>query len=119
EFLPVLDNLERALGHAEGDAGGLVAGVGMVQKQFLTLLEKYEIRPFDSLGQPFDPERHEAIQQAHADAPAGVVAQQLQRGYLRGEKLVRPALVIVSLGPAAAAAGANAKDDAGTAKAED
>jgi molecular chaperone GrpE len=117
EFLPVLDNLERALGHTEGDAGGVVAGVGMVQKQFLALLEKHEIRPFDSLGQPFDPERHEAIQQAHSDAPAGTVAQQLQRGYLRGDKLVRPALVVVSLGPATASAGA--KDDAGTAKAED
>ncbi len=102
EFLPVLDNLERALSHVEGDAGGLAEGVRMVQKQFLAVLEKLEIRPFDSVGQAFDPERHEALQQVHAEAPAGTIAQQLQRGYVRGEKLVRPALVVVSLGPAPA-----------------
>jgi molecular chaperone GrpE len=99
EFLPVLDNLERALQHAESEASPLAEGVRMVQKQFLTLLEKSEIKPFESLGLAFDPERHEAIQQTHSDAPAGTIAQQLQRGYLRGERLVRPALVMVSLGP--------------------
>jgi molecular chaperone GrpE len=99
EFLPVLDNLERALFHASPEAAGLVAGVQMVQKQFLATLDKYEISPFDSQGLPFDPERHEAIQQLVADAAAGTVCAELRRGYLRGERLVRPASVAVSLGP--------------------
>ncbi len=102
EFLPVLDNLERALTHADPEIGGLVEGVQMVQKQFLATLEKYDIRPFDSVGLPFNPERHEAIQQVNTDAPAGTVCAELRRGYLRGDRLVRPATVAVSLGPAAA-----------------
>jgi len=119
EFLPVLDNLERGLTHAEGENGGLLEGMRMVHRQFLSLLEKYEIKPFESIGLPFDPERHEALQQIHSEAPAGTIAQQLQRGYLRGERLVRPALVVVSLGPAATGAQGGEGDKPGDVKAED
>jgi molecular chaperone GrpE len=100
DCLPVIDNLERALAHAEGEEGGLVDGVRMVYKQFLTTLEKYDIRPFDSVGEPFDPELHEAIQKIASDKPSGVVCHELQRGYKRTERLVRPAMVVVSSGPA-------------------
>jgi molecular chaperone GrpE len=103
EFLPVLDNLERALAHAEGEHGTLLDGVAMVHKQFLALLERFDIRPFESLDTAFDPERHEAIQQAISDRALGTVCQVMQKGYCRGERLVRPALVVVSLGPAPAA----------------
>jgi len=101
EFLPVIDNLERALAHAEGETEtvALLDGVRMVHKQFLSTLERYEIKPFDSVGQPFNPELHEAIQQMASDQPAGAVCHELQRGYLRGDRLVRPALVVVSKGP--------------------
>jgi molecular chaperone GrpE len=103
ECLPVIDNLERALAHAEEEEGALVDGVRMVYKQFLTMLEKFDIRPFDSVGEPFDPELHEAIQQIPSDMPSGVVCHELQRGYKRTERLVRPAMVVVSSGPAAGA----------------
>jgi molecular chaperone GrpE len=102
-FLPVMDNLERALAHAEA-GGGLVEGVGMVHKQFLSVLERLGIKPIESMGQPFDPERHEAIQQAPSPLPPGTVCQEAQRGYLRGDRLVRPAMVVVSLGPVSAPA---------------
>jgi molecular chaperone GrpE len=101
EFLPVVDNLERALSHGGGDEdGALVDGVKMVHKQFLSVLERYGITPFDTVGQPFDPEFHEAVQQMHSEVEAGVVCQELQRGYRRQDRLVRAALVVVSKGPA-------------------
>jgi molecular chaperone GrpE len=102
EFLPILDNLERALAHAEGAQGTLGEGVAMVYKQFLATLERYEIRPFEAMDQPFDPERHEAIQQTYSDKALGTICQVMQKGYRRGEKLVRAAMVVVSLGPAPA-----------------
>jgi molecular chaperone GrpE len=102
EFLPVLDNLTRALTHAEPSQEGLLEGVRMVQRQFVAALERFEIKPFASQGQPFNPERHEAIQQVCSETPAGVICQELQVGYCRGERLLRPALVIVSIGREAA-----------------
>ncbi len=106
DFLPVVDNLERALEHGNGDdqENPLVNGVDMVYKQFLSTLERYGITPCDAIGQSFDPEYHEAIQQMHSDQPAGIVCNVLQRGYRRRERLVRAALVVVSLGPAPEAA---------------
>lgn len=102
DFLPVIDNLERALAHVgdqEAD-GGLVDGVKMVHKQFLATLERFDIRPFDSVDQLFDPEQHEAIQQLASDKAPNTVIHELQRGYRRGDRLVRPALVVVSSGQA-------------------
>lgn len=115
DFLPVIDNLERALAHAAGSDDTLAAGVRMVHKQFLSALEKHEIRPFDSVDQPFNPELHEAVQQAASDKPVGTVCLELQRGYRRGDKLVRAAMVVVSTGPATAAPpGAGGEPDAGS-----
>lgn len=101
DFLPVVDNLERALEHSNGgdQESALVNGVDMVYKQFLSTLERYGITPCEAIGQPFDPEYHEAIQQMHSDQPAGSVCNVLQRGFRRRERLVRAALVVVSLGP--------------------
>ena len=101
DFLPVVDNLERALEHSDGEStdGGLVNGVQMVHKQFLSTLERNGITPCKALGETFNPEFHEAIQQMHADQPAGTVCNVLQQGFRRRERLVRAALVVVSLGP--------------------
>ncbi|PID37973.1 MAG: nucleotide exchange factor GrpE [Deltaproteobacteria bacterium] len=101
-FLEVLDNLERAIEHgerAEGADQTLLSGVQMVAKQFLGVLAKNEIEPFDSIGEPFDPELHEALQQMDSDEPRNTVIAQLQKGYKRGDRLVRAAMVIVSKGP--------------------
>lgn len=100
EFLPVLDNLDRALFASETSKestnSALLEGVKMVQKQFLQALEKSDIKPIDALGKIFDPQLHEAIQQVlHADLPSGTISSVLQRGYMSGTRLLRPALVVV------------------------
>ena len=104
EMLPVVDNLERAVEHAGGAAGAeidpkvkpLVEGVQLVLRQFMTAFERLEINAIDALGQPFDPNLHEAISQQESDQPAGTVVQVLQRGYRSGDRLLRPSLVVVA-----------------------
>lgn len=99
DFLPVLDNLERALSHATGDAGAaaLLEGVRMTCKSFTDVLEKFGCKPFESVGQPFDPNYHEAMLQQESDQqPENTVLQEFQKGYLLHDRLLRPALVIVS-----------------------
>lgn len=109
DFLPVLDDLDRtvqALEEGQDSASGdgaekLLGGVRLVQKKFVSTLEKHGVKTFDSKGEVFNPELHEAIQQAHAEIPQGAVANELQRGFMIHDRLLRPALVVVSLGPQA------------------
>jgi molecular chaperone GrpE len=98
EMLPVVDNLERAIEHATSQAGTnpIVEGVQLVLRQFLTAFERLDVTPIEAGGQPFDPNLHEAISQAESDAPPGTVVQVLQRGYKAGDRLLRPALVVVA-----------------------
>ncbi|MBX2812541.1 MAG: nucleotide exchange factor GrpE [Myxococcales bacterium] len=106
-FLPVMDDLDRAVqvldGHTEAETSAttkqLLGGVQMVQKKFLATLEKHGVTSFDAKGTPFNPERHEAVQQIHSEHEVGAVASELQRGFLIHDRLLRPALVVVSLGP--------------------
>jgi molecular chaperone GrpE len=104
EMLPVVDNLERAIEHATAQAGTnpIVEGVQLVLRQFLTAFERLEVTPVEAAGQPFDPNLHEAISQMDSDAPPGTVVQVLQRGYKSGDRLLRPALVVVAKAKAAA-----------------
>ncbi len=93
DLLPVFDNLERAVQHAEIDPGGPGGRLGlrMVLKQFIDTLEKSGIKRIATVGQPFDPTRHEAIQQLEsAEHPAGVVMAEVQPGYLMGDTLSAP-----------------------------
>ncbi|MDI1443776.1 nucleotide exchange factor GrpE [Polyangium sp. 6x1] len=102
ELLPVFDNFERALVHAEGssETKAVAEGLRMVLKQFLDTLEKMGIHRVVSVGQPFDPAQHEAIQHLESpEHPAGVVLHEVQPGYRIGDYLVRPAMVVVSKGP--------------------
>lgn len=103
DLLPILDDLDRALAGvaATTDAKLVVDGLRLLQKKFLTQLEKHHVTTFESSGKGFDPSLHEAVQQVHADTPAGTVAAELQRGFMISGRLLRPALVTVSLGPAA------------------
>jgi len=98
EMLPVVDNLERAIEHAGGGAekNPIVEGVQLVLRQFTTAFERLDVTVVDAMGQPFDPNLHEAISQQESDQPAGTVIQVLQRGYRTGERLLRPALVVVA-----------------------
>jgi molecular chaperone GrpE len=98
ELLPAIDNLERAL--ASGASSGspqLHQGVEMTLQQLRLLLRQHGIEPEESVGQPFDPHRHEAVSQHHDAAhPAHSIIEVLQRGYRRGDKVFRPAKVVVN-----------------------
>ncbi|GGJ09352.1 hypothetical protein GCM10010885_18070 [Alicyclobacillus cellulosilyticus] len=101
DLLPVVDNFERALAAftAEGASAELRAGVEMVHRQLLGILEKHGVRPMDVVGQPFDPSLHEAVMQEPAGegvAP-GTVVLELQKGYWLHDKVLRPAMVKVSV----------------------
>jgi molecular chaperone GrpE len=100
ELLPALDNLERALKHAPaGDP--LAVGIIQTEKQLLQALEKFGVVRFSSVGKPFDPSMHDAIQQMEtAEHPPGSVAQEFASGYLIGQRLLRPAMVAVAKAPA-------------------
>ena len=104
EMLPVVDNLERAIEHA-GAAGTnpIVEGVQLVLRQFTTAFERLDVTAIDALNQPFDPNLHEAISQQESEQAPGTVVQVLQRGYKSGDRLLRPALVVVAKAPAKAA----------------
>ena len=106
ELLPVFDNLERAATYAKtgADTKAIADGVGMVLKLFEDTVTRLGGQRLKSVGQPFDPNIHEAIQQVEsADHPAGIVAIELVPGYQLGERLLRPAMVAVSKGSPAAA----------------
>jgi molecular chaperone GrpE len=107
EMLPVIDNLERALEHADSNTeeGGIKDGLSLVLRQFAQALERCEVTPLDAQGKPFDPNVHEAISQIEtADEDPGCVAQVYQRGYMIGERLLRPSMVVVAKAPAEAVA---------------
>ena len=101
--LAVAYNLERALDHVdEADSGSIVEGVRLVHRQLLAVLEKFDVRPFDAVGLPFNPEEHDAVgQQETADGPPGSVLRVMQRGYRVGARVLRPAMVVVAKPPAA------------------
>ena len=97
DFLPVVDNLERALDHAEEhDLRQVIEGVKLVQKLFEAALAKHGVVGFSALGQPFDPNVHEALMQQESDAPPGTVVSEMSRGYKLNDRLVRPAAVVVA-----------------------
>ncbi|MDD5562950.1 MAG: nucleotide exchange factor GrpE [Thermoanaerobaculaceae bacterium] len=98
DCLPVLDNLERALAVPGGAASGLREGVELVLRQFKDVLGRSGLSEVDPTDRPFDPTLHEAIsrnEDARYQEPT--VVQVLQKGYLLGERLIRPALVIVAV----------------------
>ena len=102
ELLPVLDNFERALQAARGDAGAaaVTAGVELIQREILRVLEKSGVTPFSSLGAVFDPERHDAIARVPASCePEMTVVGETARGYLLHGRVLRPALVMVAMAP--------------------
>lgn len=99
ELLPVVDNLERALEHSEAgaDEGGLVEGLNMTLKGFLDTLTRFGCSPVEAAGKPFDPNFHEAVsQEESADHEPNTVLKELQKGYMLKERLLRPAMVLVS-----------------------
>jgi molecular chaperone GrpE len=100
ELLPVLDNFERALvaARSERGAAAVASGVELIQRELLRVLEKVGVTSFASVGQPFDPERHEAVARVPAgpERPEGMVVDETARGYLLHSRVLRPAMVTVA-----------------------
>ncbi len=108
ELLPTLDNLDRALEHAAAETedprkklDGLLEGVDLTRKGLLAMLEKFEVSPLDSVGRVFDPNEHEALtMESSNEVPANHVLREFAKGYRFKDRLLRPAKVVVSGGPA-------------------
>ena len=99
ELLAVIDNIERALEHsgAESDQGGLFEGLNMTLKGFLDTMTRFGCTQIEAVGKPFDPNFHEAVsQEESADHEPNTVLNELQKGYMLKERLLRPAMVLVS-----------------------
>jgi molecular chaperone GrpE len=98
ELLPVIDNLERALASSESASPEqLRHGVQMTLDQLRQLLRRHGIEPEESLGQPFDPNRQEAVATRHdSSQPDHAVLETFQYGYRRGDEVFRPAKVVVN-----------------------
>jgi molecular chaperone GrpE len=103
DLLPVLDNIGRAIEAAakSGEAENLLEGFRLVRQQLEAILSRHHCEPISPEGQPFDPNFHAAIlQQPSPDVPAGHVMMVTETGYKLHDRVVRPAQVIVSSGPA-------------------
>lgn len=103
DVVPVLDDLRRAVDHATtsgtGDLATLLEGLDMVSRKFEQTLARRGVKAVTSLGKPFDPQFHEAIQQRPDDTvPHNTVVQEFQSGYTIHDRLLRPALVVVAQG---------------------
>jgi len=101
EFLPVLDDVERALTaatvSAEPALASHVQGLELIQRQFLELLKRRHVLPIDAVGADFDPNLHQAVgQELSHEHREGEVIEDLRRGYRAGERLLRPSMVKVA-----------------------
>ena len=98
DLLPIIDNLERALQAPVGtDVEGYRKGVELVHQQMMDLLRRRGVKPIQSVGADFDPRVHEAVvHEVSADHREGEVMEELRRGYMLGERLLRPAMVKVA-----------------------
>ena len=102
ELVPVLDNLDRALASARTSKGAesLVAGVELIQRELLRVLERAGVSRYSAVGQPFDPTRHEAIARVvSGDAAPDTVVSETAPGYLLHGRILRPAMVAVAAAP--------------------
>jgi molecular chaperone GrpE len=102
-ILPLIDNLERAVHHAEKvqETGVLIEGVRLTLHQILQTLHKFGLSRFESVGKPFDPAMHEAMLVVETDQKEpNQVVEEFQKGYMLNERLLRPATVSVSKLPA-------------------
>jgi len=99
ELLPLVDDLERALSAEGDDADAIRKGVELIHKQLLETLRKRGVRPIEALGADFDPHYHMAVAHEPAnDRREGEVVEEFRRGYMLGDRLLRPAMVKVAKG---------------------
>ena len=96
-LLPVLDNFERAMASGGDDVQSLKSGMELIFRQLKDVLEKEGLAPMEAVGAEFDPTRHEAVMQVESsEHPDNTVAEELQKGYLLVDRVIRPAMVKVA-----------------------
>ena len=99
-LVPIVDNFDRAIQVSKDtqDFDGLVKGIDMVYRQFEGVLQSEGVKQIDSVGQPFNPEFHQAVMQVESDEyEEGIVVEELQKGYMLNDRVIRPAMVKVSM----------------------
>jgi len=100
DLLPIIDNLERAIHSIKEDKGvnhQLLEGIHMTIEGILKVFEKFKVKPIEALGEPFDPSFHQAVMQEETDLqPENTVLNELQKGYMIHDRLLRPSMVVVS-----------------------
>lgn len=100
QLLPVVDNFERAIESSKGtkDFDALVKGLEMTFRQLDQVLQQEGLKPIEAVGQPFNPEYHQAVMQVESEEyEEGIVVEELQKGYVLKEKVIRPSMVKVSM----------------------
>ncbi len=102
ELLAVKDSLEAALANQEQDAAALRSGVELTLRQLIAAFEKSSVKELNPLDEKFDPHQHQAISQVEADGEPNRVINVLQKGYALHDRILRPALVVVSKARSAA-----------------
>ncbi len=98
-LLPIVDDLERAIEHAKDEESlkALVEGVEMVLKNFHDCLAKFRVTPIKAIGERFDPNLHEAVMvKEDSEKSKNTIVSELQRGYMLDDRVIRPAMVVVS-----------------------
>jgi molecular chaperone GrpE len=106
EMLSALDHIELAIQAASADGvpkSNIGEGLNLTLKELVRIFEKFDVRPIEAVGTPFNPEYHEAmLREENETTPENTVLRELQKGYMIGKRLLRPSLVVVSAAPAAA-----------------
>ncbi|MFL2679403.1 MAG: nucleotide exchange factor GrpE [Alphaproteobacteria bacterium] len=105
-LLPAVDNFQRALNSIPGNekkddsvVKNLVIGIKAIEKELLDALEKNGVTIFESLNQKFDPELHQAVSKVNSEKEEGIIVEEMQKGFKIDQRLLRPAMVVVSMGP--------------------
>jgi molecular chaperone GrpE len=97
DLLGVVDDLERTLEHASEEKDPMKQGIELVLKNFLKTLERYGVRPMQTIGEEFDPMKHDALmEEPRTDVAPGTVTREIQRGYMLNDTVLRHAKVFVA-----------------------
>lgn len=99
QLIPVFDNFERAVSASKEnqDLDSLAKGIDMIYRQMSQVLEQEGVKPIEAVGQPFNPEFHQAVMQVESEEhEEGIIVEELQKGYMLKEKVIRPSMVKVS-----------------------
>ena len=99
KLLTVVDNLERAIdsGEQQNNQASILEGIQLTHKELIKLFEAFSIKPVEAQGTPFDPAFHQAVTQQESDEhPENTVLNELQKGYVLHDRLLRPSMVVVS-----------------------